>query len=275
MFEHIFENAPVQPMEFDGDEKAFVQWQVDTYNKRQGKLTGYNCPLCKNRGDFARVDENCNEVHYFCSCMKIRKSMALLNKSGLSDEIEEKTLDKFKCNAEWQWYLKQKSEAYLTEEKPYWLYFGGQSGCGKTHLCTAICGKLLKNCHEVRYVQWKKLLQKLQALQFDVSYENTMHELQTVEVLYIDDFLQTPTNERTHRPERPKDTALGYAFELINSRVISGKKTIISSEHYFDEIEKYDEALAGRIQEHAGKGKYIMNISASPDRNYRKQVQTI
>lgn len=264
-----FENI-VKPIEFTGDYISYIRQKVKWYNQSSGKLEDYDCPICKNKGYIASLNDDFNEVYTACECMKKRASLKAINASGMKDFINARRFDNFDCNEEWQWYIKQKCESYAQDiESREWLFMGGQSGSGKTHLCTAICGKLLDTNHSVKYVQWKMLVKELQALQFDVRYSDKIRELQEAEVLYVDDFLKTSTNEKTNRPYRPSESILGYAFEVINARVISGKRTIISSEFYISEINDFDSAIAGRIKENSAKGEFVINVSEKDGRNYR------
>ena len=43
----------------------------------------------------------------------------------------------------------------------------GQSGSGKTHICTAICTRFISCGRSVRYKVWRNLFHELQSNQFD------------------------------------------------------------------------------------------------------------
>ena len=36
--------------------KNYYDWQIDTYNKTEGKIEGHRCSKCNNRGDFMVLD---------------------------------------------------------------------------------------------------------------------------------------------------------------------------------------------------------------------------
>lgn len=245
---------------------------AEEYNRMSGSLNlddGIDCPLCRNRGDFHVVDDKGNISTRLCKCWQQRTAIRNIKASGLKRQIKENTFDNYITDTQWKAVIKHAVENYVESSQSEWLWLGGQSGSGKTHLCTAVCGELIRKNHFVKYVQWKPLVKKMAALQFDTAYEQLMTELQNVEILYIDDFLKTTTNSETHRPKPPTDSMLGYAFEIINCRYISGKKTLISSEFHLEDIKNFDEATAGRIKEMAGKGRYVFNIRPCEDRNYR------
>ena len=42
---------------------AYTQMQCDWYNATEGKLTGYDCPKCKNRGSIAAVKDGYQYPH--------------------------------------------------------------------------------------------------------------------------------------------------------------------------------------------------------------------
>lgn len=239
------------------------QLKVDYYNSLPGCLKYYDCPKCKNKGTIAHLNDDGIETHSTCECMKIRRSYELIEKSGLKRQIDTMTFDNFTVSDVWQQTMKATAQRYACNPAG-WLYLAGQSGCGKTHLCTAVCGKLLHEGREVLYITWRHILQKLQANRFDeVEYENILQELAKVDVLYIDDFLKS---------DKP-DKEMSVAFEIIDARYISKLPTIISSEMQIKAIQKIDEAVAGRISEMArGNIAQILNIEG---RNYRLRREAV
>ena len=100
----------------------------------------------------------------------------------------------------------------------------------------------------------------MQSAQFDSEkYSDKLRELQNIDVLYIDDFLKCLDKSKIN-------TELSFAFEIINARYIADRPTIISSELDINQLNAFDNALAGRIVEKAGK--FTISISGS-DKNYR------
>ena len=89
-------------------------------------------------------------------------------------------------------------------------------------------------------------------------------------MLYLDDFLKTPTElkNRVDTPTKPPYQDVMLAYEIINARTITGKKTIISSEHHLPEIISYETACGGRIHRATQNGKFSFNIGRSPERRY-------
>ena len=116
-------------------------------------------------------------------------------------------------------------------------------GSGKTHLCTAMCGKLLDAGLPVRYVQWRSDIPAIKAKANDAeAYKAALDPLKSVRVLYIDDFLKGAATEADRN----------IAFDLLNARYIKPDcVTILSSERSIGDVIDWDEAVGSRIAERA------------------------
>lgn len=233
-------------------------------NREHGDLQGYDCPICLNRGFIWHVEDG-EKWTEPCKCREIRASMARLRKSGLESASERCTFARFRVENEWQENLLSMAKAFLADKNRQWMFVSGQSGCGKTHICTATAVRLLKAGAKTRYVQWTTTARQLQAMIFDDNaYAREIEPLKTVRVVYIDDLFKTPGNA----PPSEKDFRL--AFEILNARYNDPKLiTIISTEHNLRALAAMDTALAGRIAERCGK--YCIQIAAKPGRNYRER----
>lgn len=194
-----------------------------------------------------------------CSCVSEAINRKHLRVSGLSELAERCTFDSFITSEAWQRALKDKALEYLKEWKRNSFFLSGQSGSGKTHLCTAICNEIIHSGARLKYFQWIKDGTKLKTLVSDRElYRLEIKPCLSADVLYIDDFLKGDIS----------NADLRLAFEIIDSRYISGKSTIISSERNLSSIRTKDEALAGRIYEMCSNGKYCQKLSGS-DKNMR------
>lgn len=242
------------PAEF---EKMRIQW----INETEGNLQGVDCRVCRNKGYIVYLNEDGDEICRECKCMTQRQTMARIERSGLQELLAGHTFENYQIHAEWQKSAKAKAE-YFAQNPKGWLFIGGQSGAGKTHLCTAVCNVLIRKGYEVRYILWRELLHKLESNRFeDSNYIQILDEIKTVDVLYLDDFLKIKSD-----PSKIT-SAIEYAFEIINARYNSKKITLISSEWMISEIADFDEATAGRIFQSAN-GNIIM-IERNMDRNFR------
>lgn len=245
--------------------EEYERRKIDLYNQSEGNLNevdGYNCDICHNKGYIARLDENGYEVYKECQCRKTRATLKRAKRSGLGDIITEYTFNKYKDSEEWQKLLKNTAQAFCSDDMANWFYIGGQVGCGKTHLCTAIAAHYIKAGREVKYMLWSEEAKNLKTIANDPSYQKEIHLYKTVDVLYIDDFLKTKNGES------PTPADINLAFEIINHRLLeSDKVTIISSEKTLDELMDYDEATMSRIYQQTGK--YKLNIGKDREKNYR------
>ena len=260
------------------DEKAFVQFKVDCENKKAGKLNevdGYDCPICKNKGVIYKVEEyrgNYNQVVGDCKCKPIRNSIMRMKRSGLEDVIKKYAFEKFETTEPWQKSVK--AQAMEFAKNPVgWFFIGGQSGCGKTHICTAICRCLLLDGNEVYYMKWRDDISKLKAMALDSEErEKILDKIKNTKVLYVDDLFKTGQNPDGSAP-RPTSADINLAFEIINYRYCKKDLiTIFSSEMEMADLIDIDEATGGRICEKA----ITLNIAKDRGRNYRtKNAMTI
>lgn len=265
-----------QSSEFD--ERAFVQFKVDCENKKEGDENtrdGYDCPICKNKGVIWSVAEyrgSYKEVAGDCKCKPIRNSIMRMKRSGLEDVIKEYTFEKFEATEPWQEAIKSQAMEYAKNHEG-WFFIGGQSGCGKTHICTAICRSLLLEGNEVYYMKWRDDISKLKAMAMDAEErEKALDKIKNTKVLYIDDLFKNGQNPDGTAP-RPTSADINLAFEIINHRCCKKDLiTIISSEMQMADLIDIDEATGGRICKKA----ITLNIAKNRSRNYRtKNAMTI
>ncbi len=249
------------------DPMAHARMKADTLNSLVGDLTGTDCTKCKNTGRIAHPREDGTVAVTECGCMKMRRCIWKMEKSGLKDVIREYAFDKFQTPATWQQKAKTIAQSYA--EKPEgWFLACGQSGSGKTHLCTAICRELLLSGKQVVYSAWRQDVAELKAISMDSDRRaEKMAELKNAEYLYIDDLYKMGANPDGE--VKPTSADVSIAFEIINHRYINKLPTIISTEMLPEELLHIDEATGGRIVERA-KGNTLA-IGKDTDKNYRLQ----
>ena len=213
----------------------------------------YDCPVCDNTGVICSVDADGARWAKECECMKTRRSLRRIKRSGLADTLERNTFDAYETPDAKRKAVLNGAKAFCDADKG-WFYIAGRSGSGKTHICTAICGELMKQA-DVLYVLWRELAPRLKAIINEPEYAQEMHRLKTVPVLYIDDFLKGSNT----------DADINLAFELLNARYNDAKlRTIISSEFPIDIVLQMDEGLGSRIYERS-RGFMVM----PPEENWR------
>lgn len=251
--------------------RDYEQFKVDGLNAMEGdrhEVDGYNCKICLNKGYVFKVveysDGSYSHVCADCKCAEIRRSVMRMKRSGLKDIIKDYTFDKFCATEPWQQTIKNAALEYANNPEG-WFYIGGQSGCGKTHLCTAICRKFLLEGKQVIYMLWRDDIVKLKSLVNDPEYGSLIEKYKKAEVLYIDDLFKTG-KDKDGTDARPTSADINIAFEVLNYRYCNpALLTIVSSELNEDELLDIDEAVGGRIFERAK----TFSIAKDRKRNYR------
>ena len=253
-------------------EQEKVQRKADRENRMEGNLhlyDGFNCDLCKNKGYIMKAVERNGDyelVQSTCKCDKSRRSIRNLKASGLAKVLDKYSFEKFEPNTDWRKSILQTAKNFLENGNGSWFFMGGQSGAGKTHLCSAIAIEFLRRGYEVKYMLWKDDIRKIKNDNFEGG--NLIEYYKNVDILYIDDLFKTVKVEG-QQFQRPTQGDANLAFEIINSRLSQNKITIISSENTIYELFDIDEATAGRIKQMCGE--YCLNISKGEGKNYRKR----
>ncbi len=249
-----------------------VQHFVDVDNEREGTLNknDFDCPRCRNKGWIAVVQEYNDtyiQSNQTCDCMIVRKAIYNTKHSGMG-ELLSFNLSDFNVTDEWQKRVLDKANHYLESDLSSWFTIIGQSGAGKTMICSAIANELLKRYKQVKFVAWTEFTEKLKRMKFDEDREDYFNEYSKCEVLYIDDLFKGSLNYDNYGQLKVNQTDVKYAFQLLNERYNKRLVTIISSEFLIDDIKNgVDEAIAGRIKERSTN--YCIQIKKDSSRNYR------
>ena len=259
--------------------KIYNELQCEFYNNSVGNKEGYDCKLCKNRGDFYKLREYAGIWGYeisVCRCAKTRDALKNMERSGLKDIISRCTFDKYNDTEVWQTTMKNRAKKYSEQPSGSWLFMGGNPGSGKTHLCTAVAREFLLNGKEVRYMVWMEDAKKMKAAVNDAeAYGKLMQTYQKAEVLYIDDLFK-PSKDQHGNIMPPSSADVQLAMEILNHRYYNDYyATIISSERFLTEIAEIDRALGGRIAEKTGRGEYALNIARDVKRDYRFRTSSV
>ncbi len=237
------------------------------FNNQVGTLIGYDCPICKNKGEIMVIKDG---VKYYaeCGCMNVRRSIENMQRSGLGELLNEKKFSNYKQTEEWQKGVVDTAKHFIESNGKCFL-FCGTSGCGKTHICTAISRALLQKGIPLKYMLWVDESKKIkQAIKDEAKYAELVDELKNVQALYIDDFFKS---------KKPSDADISLAIEIINARynlsqTSKNKRyiTIISTEWNVKKLNDFDNALCGRLCEMAGKD-FILSVY-NEDKNYRMKT---
>lgn len=260
--------------EFLEAEKRYFEKTCELENAKEGDLNevdGYNCEVCKNKGSLFQPKLNGKKweiTQVKCRCQRARRAIRTLKRSGLEDVVHQYRFDNYLAKEPWQKAALDIAKRYTDDYQENWLFIGGASGRGKTHLCTAAAISILKKDKEVKYMLWRDEARRLKSIVNDPQYNEDIQFYKTVDVLYIDDLFKTGRGVGK-TAQMPTEADINLAFEIINSRAIQRKPTIISSESTLIELVEIDEAVASRIKQRCGD--YYFNIGAKNTKNYRME----
>lgn len=214
---------------------------MNAYNEESGRLSGYNCSICKNKGDIAVWDDESNGMKIrICKCMKLRKEAELRRGFGNERQLLKYRLDNFTTESMTHKDMKAKAIAYceaVSDGAECSFYVGGTVGAGKSHLCCGICNNLLGQMKHLVYMAWADDIRRIKA-----DYSNSIEIIErykTAPYLYIDDFLKG----------EPTDSEMKAAYEITDYRYRNELPVIISSEKTMRDLYLKDEAIASRLYE--------------------------
>ncbi|MGN0715935.1 MAG: ATP-binding protein [Anaerovoracaceae bacterium] len=277
--EQLINLSDLQGMRFNPrimsmDEDQYQEWLCEQANKEKVKPNpeepslhekyGIDCPFCGNKGRIVWWDRiKKQRSAYGCECLNTVHSLMRLDNSGIASNWRNKTFDSFHADTDWQKHMKIRVQRYADDEKRDWMLVTGQTGCGKTHLCTAAFVQLARCGFSCRYVRWLDIIQQLDAVYYKSNeYAELFEPLAKCRVLYLDDLF------KTENKEKPTQRQFQQTFRLLDARYQNaGLMTIISTEWSLDMLVAYDEALGGRIKERCGN--HIIQIREADGRNYR------
>lgn len=212
----------------------------------------YDCPKCKDTGFLGGGKK--------CSCLKQEIINEAYRMSNLSRVLEKENFNNFDINIFSDEVIKEKNlsprqnmlkilslcDTFINEfaeDNNSNLFFHGATGLGKTYMCNCIAKSLLDQGYIVIYQTAFRILEILENYKFrkdddsrinDENYKN----LFDCDLLIIDDLGTELNNSFTS----------GEIFNIVNTRLISGKKTIISTNLNLAKInELYSQRTFSRI----------------------------
>lgn len=206
----------------------------------------YDCEICRNKGYIVMIDEQGTELYKRCKCHKTRSTLRKLYNSGLGELTRKYNFENYKDTEDWQKFIKAKALNFINDQNRGWFFIGGQVGCGKTFISTAITHELIKQGNEAIYMLWVDNAKKLKqnAMKEEV-YQRMIDEYKNAKVLYIDDFFKTESINT-----KPTEADFNIAYEILNYRYNQKDLvTIISSEYSIKQITDMSEAIGSRIYE--------------------------
>lgn len=202
----------------------------------------YTCTAC---GDSGYVDIK------MCSCLRRELTLAGFRSSGLGALLDSQTFENFSLD----YYRSDPKNLRLMERnlaiaRAYAdnftpnagnLLFFGRTGLGKTHLSTAIARVAIERGYDVRYDSAQNVFADFEHERFRARRDEESVRTEkyfACDLLILDDIGTEPTTSFT----------LACFYNIINSRLIAGRPTIISTNLSEEELEKrYDDRIVSRL----------------------------
>ncbi|NBG88105.1 ATP-binding protein [Isachenkonia alkalipeptolytica] len=211
----------------------------------------YHCEQCKDRGFLGNGKK--------CACFKQKLIDRAYNLSNLTNTLDKENFHSFNIDLfstepygeekrsprQNMMHLLNTSEGFVMNFKDpqtkNLLFYGG-TGLGKTFLANCVAKALLDRGHIVIYQTSFKMIEVLEDLRFRRSQNKEEYNLLfEADLLIIDDLGAELTNSFTN----------SELFNLINSRILRGKKIMISTNLSPMELaERYDDRIFSRLIAH-------------------------
>lgn len=206
----------------------------------------YTCPKCCDTGFIMATP---------CECYTAKKIKYLFEYSNLSDVMKEYTFDKFRLdcysNEPYGEFMSPSKNAGLIlsrcknfAEKDEFkqgknLYLFGDTGLGKTFLCSCIANSLIEKGVSVLYQTAYNIITEMEEQKFRYAENTEKTSLYyNIPVLIIDDL----------GTEFPSSFTSAVIFDIINNRLIRNLSTVISTNLKIDELERpYGVRVQSRI----------------------------
>ncbi|MFI3251859.1 MAG: ATP-binding protein [bacterium] len=223
-----------------------------TEEEREKILAGdKKCKVCNDLHFI--IDDSGNTVR--CKCKLEEDILVNMKRSGMNNLLEHK-VGNFVATEDWQKQLKNMAISYAKDTENKWFVLLGQSGAGKTMVCSALANKCLSDGEMVNYIQWDLFIRTLKSNMFN-NDNMYLEEVKKIQTLYIDDLFKGKISEYD----------LEICFDIINFRYVNKLRTIVSSEYTFTQLNEIDSAIAGRMYEMCKN--YMFEIKKDIKNNYR------
>lgn len=220
----------------------------------------YICDKCRDTGI---ADDT------YCECFKRRLVLKAYDKSNLSNQLKSQSFKSFDLSL----YSKEKIEElgvspfeqmtkiykicleYARENSAFDnLLFWGPPGVGKTFLSTCIAKEFIKSGKSVIYDTAYKIFSLLEDYKFKFSAKNTDEMAFKIDRLYECDLLILDDLGAEYKTAYSNSAF----FDILNTRLNAGKKTIINTNLNMRELsERYQERSISRLMGNYTALKFI------------------
>lgn len=210
----------------------------------------YDCELCKDTGSFGTRR---------CKCYEQKLIRAYYNQSNLATKLEKENFENFNLSlfsdeiSEYSISPRENIKNIARDAKTFVkhfnddnlqnMFFYGKSGQGKTFMCSCIAKELIDKSYTVLYLTSTNLFNLIMKNKFiqnnSFSNDDSNYEMiYSCDLLILDDL---GTENKTSFTQ-------SELFDIINQRLDTNKKMIISTNIDIDKIDKnYGNRIASRI----------------------------
>jgi len=203
----------------------------------------YTCPKCADTG-FDGTD--------MCVCMKTLLVKEGLKSAGLDKLFETQSFDTFSLSyysfdervynlmKQYLSICRDYAESFNEKTVENLLFCGG-TGLGKTHMSTAIAGRVIEKGYDVCYNSAQNIFNEYEAERFgrgNADMPIDTGKYLSCDLLIMDDLGAESANQFT----------VSVLYNIINTRVVAGRPMIINTNLTHEEVRrKYSDRIASRI----------------------------
>ncbi len=230
--------------------------EIDGINKLQRELlvqNGYDADYCEPKFECEKCRDTGYENGVLCKCVKRMLAESNYAESGIGKVLMDKTFDSFSLSFYSRTPVKQGEESeYDSMARVYKkcmsfadkfpdckniLMMGG-TGLGKTHLSAAIATKVISRGYSAHYDTAPSVFSTFDAVRFRRLDSGATGVYFDCDLLILDDLGAENTSAQN----------VSVLFELINSRILSSKLTVISTNLSFGDLKRiYNERIVSRL----------------------------
>ncbi len=247
------QNAAEYNREFKSELEKLLKLRDDFYRKNNidpnFDKKVYSCEICNDTGYKINGE--------ICPCFREKLAEATYRVSSLGKTMQNMSFENFSleyysdkkqgdfCERENMEYILNFAKDFCVNfdaVKRSILYYG-PPGLGKTFVSVSIARKLLEAGKTVTYISAARLFSAYEDYKFgrEEKNEEFFNDLYNSDLLIIDDL----------GTEFISKASVSFLFELVNERIINGKKVIINTNLSPEALEKeYSVRFMSRVFEH-------------------------
>ncbi len=245
----IFKTAMLPDGEREAELERLGRETLAMQEKRRILLQKLALPENYTKPEF--VCDKCSDTGFvgyrMCDCLKTWRQGQRARMSGLGKYLDRQTFEKFSldyypadCRDNMKTILNiclDFAESFDGVSGENLLFVGG-TGLGKTHLSGAIAHKVLEKGFSVAYDSAQSILASFERDRFSQSEKKASDKYFDADLLIIDDL----------GTEIKGPSSMSYFYTLVNTRLVSSKSTVISTNLDFSSLNRqYEDRFISRL----------------------------